>query len=399
MFLGLPRTVVALGLVSLCMDTSSEMIHSLLPIYLVAGLGASAAMLGLLEGIAEATASLMRVFAGVLSDRMARRKPLILAGYGLAALAKPLFPLAAGVGAVLLARVADRIGKGIRGAPRDALLADVTPPALLGAAFGLRQSLDTVGAVLGPVGAVLLMGVLDDDVRAVLWVAVLPAVLAVLVIVVLVQEPEATRPAPRAAAALHRHEIAQLSPAFWRVAWLGVLLSLARFSEAFLLLRASDLGMVTAQVPLVLAALNIVYAFSAYPLGRLSDRLGRGRLLVAGLAALVLADVLLALDTGPWPFAAGILLWGLHMGATQGVIAALVADAAPARLRGTAFGVLHCTSAVALLAASVIAGGLWSALGAAATFMAGALFALVAGVVAACSGAVHGGGLKTNSPS
>ena len=399
MFLGLPRTVVALGLVSLCMDTSSEMIHSLLPLYLVAGLGASAAMLGLLEGIAEATASLMRVFAGVLSDRMARRKPLILAGYGLAALAKPLFPLAAGVGAVLLARVADRIGKGIRGAPRDALLADVTPPALRGAAFGLRQSLDTVGAVLGPVGAVLLMGALNDDVRAVLWVAVLPALLAVLLIVVLVQEPEATHPAPRAAAALHRHEIAQLSPAFWRVAWLGVLLSLARFSEAFLLLRASDLGMATAQVPLALAALNIVYAFSAYPLGRLSDRLGRGRLLVAGLAVLVFADVLLALDAGPWPFAAGILLWGLHMGATQGVIAALGADAAPARLRGTAFGVLHCTSAVALLAASVIAGGLWSALGAAATFMAGALFALVAGVVAACSGAVHGGGLKANSPS
>lgn len=382
MFRGLPRTVIALGLVSLCMDTSSELIHSLLPLYLVAGLGASASLLGLVEGIAEATASLMRVFAGVLSDRAARRKPLILAGYGLAALSKPLFPLASGVGTVLLARVADRIGKGIRGAPRDALLADVTPEALRGAAFGLRQSLDTVGAVIGPLAAVVLMGALDGDIRAVLWAGVVPAVMAVLLIVLLVQESEHTRPAPRRAAVLHRHEIAALPPAFWRVAGLGALLSLARFSEAFLLLRASDMGLPAAQVPLVLVVLNVAYALSAWPLGHVSDRLGRGRLLVMGLAVLVLADVLLALDAGRWAFAAGIVLWGLHMGATQGVIAALVADVAPAQLRGTAFGVLHCSSAVALLLASVIAGGLWSALGASATFIAGAVFALTACAVA-----------------
>jgi MFS family permease len=382
MFRGLPRTVIALGLVSLCMDTSSELIHSLLPLYLVAGLGASASLLGLVEGIAEATASLMRVFAGVLSDRAGQRKPLILAGYGLAALSKPLFPLASGVGTVLLARVADRIGKGIRGAPRDALLADVTPEALRGAAFGLRQSLDTVGAVIGPLAAGVLMGALEGDIRAVLWAGVLPAVMAVLLIVFLVQEPEHTRPAPRPAAVLHRHEIAALPPAFWRVAWLGALLSLARFSEAFLLLRASDMGLPAAQVPLVLVALNVAYALSAWPLGHVSDRLGRGRLLVMGLAVLVLADVLLALDAGGWAFGAGIVLWGLHMGATQGVIAALVADVAPAPLRGTAFGVLHCSSAVALLLASVIAGGLWSALGAPATFIAGAVFALMACVAA-----------------
>ena len=378
MFRSLPRTVIALGLVSLCMDASSELIHSLLPLFLVAGLGAGAGVLGIVEGIAEATASLMRVFAGVFSDRVGRRKPLILAGYGLAALSKPLFPLASGVGAVLLARVVDRIGKGIRGAPRDALLADVTPPALRGAAFGLRQSLDTVGAVIGPLAAVFLMTMLDGDIRAVLWVAVLPAALAVLLIVVLVHEPEDTRPAPRPAASLHRNEIAALPRAFWRVALLGSLLSLARFSEAFLLLRASDMGLAAARVPLVLAALNVAYALSAWPLGHVSDRLGRGRLMVIGLAMLVLADLLLALDAGWWVFGAGILLWGLHMGATQGAIAALVADVAPAPLRGTAFGVLHCSSAVALLAASAIAGGLWSAIGAPATFAAGALFALFA---------------------
>lgn len=382
MFRGLPRTVIALGLVSLCMDTSSELIHSLLPLYLVAGLGVSAGLLGLVEGIAEATASLMRVFAGVLSDRVGKRKPLILAGYGLAALSKPLFPLASGVGTVLLARVADRIGKGIRGAPRDALLADVTPEALRGAAYGLRQSLDTVGAVIGPLAAVLLMTVMDGDIRAVLWAGVVPAALAVLLIVLLVQEPEHTRPTPRRSAGLHRHDIAALPPAFWRVAWLGALLSLARFSEAFLLLRASDMGLPAAQVPLVLVVLNVAYALSAWPLGHISDRLGRRGLLVAGLAVLVLADVLLALDVGGWAFGAGILLWGLHMGATQGVIAAMVADVAPASMRGTAFGVLHCSSAMALLLASVMAGGLWSLVGAPATFVAAAVFALMACVAA-----------------
>jgi len=382
MFRGLPRTVIALGLVSLCMDTSSELIHSLLPVYLVAGLGASAAMLGLLEGIAEATASLMRVFAGVLSDRAGRRKPLILAGYGLAALSKPLFPLAAGVGAVLFARVADRIGKGIRGAPRDALLADVTPEAQRGAAFGLRQSLDTVGAVIGPLGAVLLMSLFNGDIRAVLWVAVLPAVMSVVLIVLLVDEPESTRPAPRGNAGLHPREIRALPPAFWRVAMLGGLMSLARFSEAFLLLRATDMGFSVVHVPIVLVMLNVAYAVSAGPLGHLSDRVGRSRLLVGGLVMLVLADVLLALDAGTWVFGAGILLWGLHMGATQGAISAMVADVAPAALRGTAFGVLHCSSAVALLAASVVAGWLWSAMGAPATFVVGAGFALAAGVVA-----------------
>lgn len=382
MFRGLPRTVVALGLVSLCMDTSSELIHSLLPVYLVVGMGASAAMLGLLEGIAEATASLMRVFAGVLSDRAGRRKPLILAGYGLAALSKPLFPLAAGVGAVLLARVADRIGKGIRGAPRDALLADVTPEAQRGAAFGLRQSLDTVGAVIGPLGAVLLMSVFDGDIRAVLWVAVLPAVMAVALIVLLVDEPESTRPPPRRSAGLRPRDIRALPPAFWRVAMLGALMSLARFSEAFLLLRATDMGFSAVHVPLVLVVLNVAYAVSAGPLGHLSDRVGRARLLVGGLAVLVLADVLLAVHAGSWAFGAGILLWGLHMGATQGAISAMVADVAPAASRGTAFGVLHCSSALALLAASVVAGWLWSAVGAPATFVVGAGFALAAGVVA-----------------
>lgn len=376
----LPRGVIALGFVSLFMDLSSEMIHSLLPVFLVAVLGASAMTVGAIEGIAEATASIAKVFSGVLSDWMGRRKPLVLLGYGLAALSKPLFPLATSVGAVLLARFADRIGKGIRGAPRDALIADITPTPQRGAAYGLRQAMDTVGAFAGPLVAMVLMAVSGDDFRFVFWVAVLPAVVCVLLILFGVEEPEATRPAADTRFPLRREAVARLSARYWMVVAFAAVLTLARFSEAFLLLRAESLGLAATWVPLILIVMNLAYAASAYPFGKLADSGHPRHLLALALLFLIAADLVLAAASHVWLTGAGAVLWGLHMGASQGLLATLVAAHCPPELRGTGFGVFHLVSGLALLLASVIAGALWATLGAAATFLAGALFALIAGI-------------------
>lgn len=374
-----PRTVWVLGFVSLFMDVSSELVHSLLPLFLVVGLGASPAVLGVIEGIAESTASVAKLFSGWLSDRLGRRKLLVALGYGLGAASKPLFPLATAPWMVLAARFADRVGKGVRGAPRDALVADVTPPGLRGAAYGVRQSLDTVGAFVGPLAAIGLMALLDGDIRAVLMLAVLPAVISVVLVVAGVEEPRAG--APRAAATPVRwSEAGALGVAFWGAVGVGVVFTLARFSEAFLILRGANLGFSTTLAPLVLVAMNLVYAVAAAPLGGLSDRIGRRPLLAAGLVALVAADLVLALAPGPTAVLMGAGLWGLHMALTQGLLSAVVADAAPPRLRGAAFGMFNLATGVALLAASTLAGVLWAALGPAATFLAGAAFAAVAGV-------------------
>ena len=373
----IPPAIWALGFVSLLMDVSSEMIHSLLPVFLVATLGSSALTVGLIEGAAEAMALIVKVFSGALSDFWGRRKPLAILGYGLGALSKPLFALAAGSGLVLAARLIDRIGKGIRGAPRDALVADIVPAAVRGAAFGLRQSLDTVGAFLGPLLAMALMLAWDNDFRAVFWVAVVPAVLAVVLLVVGVREPRHGK-ARAAVSPISREQLRRLSPAYWWVVGIGASFTLARFSEAFLILRAHQAGVAIALAPLVLVAMNVVYALAAYPFGRLSDRVRHDRLLVAGLAVLLTADLLLAWSghwTGLW---AGVALWGLHMGMTQGLLATMVAEAAPAGLRGTAFGVFNLVAGVAMLAASVVAGLLWDTAGAPATFLAGALFSALA---------------------
>lgn len=374
----LPRGVIAIGLVSLFMDLSSEMIHSLLPVFLVTVLGASAMSVGIIEGIAEATAAFAKVFSGALSDRLGHRKPLMLLGYGMAALTKPLFPLATGIEMVVGARFLDRIGKGIRGAPRDALLADITPPALRGAAYGLRQSLDTVGGIGGPLLAMLLMLASHDNFRLVFWVAVIPALVCVLILMVGLHEPVATRPAEKARLPLRREDWQRLPPRFWWVTGFAAVLTLARFSEAFLLLRAVNVGLAVAFVPLILIVMNLVYAASAYPLGKYSDNGNKTRLLVLGISLLIAADLLLASAGSVWMVGAGAVLWGLHMGATQGLLSALVAEAAPADLRGTAFGVFNLASGLALLAASIIAGGLWSWAGPALTFYAGALFSGIA---------------------
>jgi Arabinose efflux permease len=373
---GLPRAVWALGLTSLFMDTSSELIHGLLPVFLVVTLGASATALGVIEGIAEATAQITRVFSGWLSDALGRRKALTVAGYGLAAATKPLFPLANSIGLVLVARFLDRIGKGIRGAPRDALVADLTPAEKRGEAFGLRQSLDTIGATLGPAAAIALMYLFHDDIRTVLWFAVIPAVLAVVVLVLGVKEPKHAQ--ARARAPLHAKEITQLPSAYWLVIVAATVFTLARFSEAFLVIRARDGGLALAWAPAVIAVMSLVYAASAYPAGWVQDRIGARPLLLSGLVALIAADLLLDFGQTLLAVFLGICLWGLHMGLTQGVLAALIAETAPVRLRGTAFGLFGLITGLAALLASIIAGLLWDRIGASATFLAGAAFAAAA---------------------
>lgn len=374
----IPRTVWALGFVSMLMDVSSEIVHSLLPLFLVSSLGVSALAVGLIEGLAEATASVTKLFSGAVSDWVGKRKTLVLIGYGLSALTKPVFAMAPSVGWVVTARVTDRVGKGIRGAPRDALVADVTPRPLLGAAYGLRQSLDTVGAFAGPLLAMLVMGLTGNAFRTAFWVAGIPAALAVALIVFGVQEPDGRKAGRTAAPPLSPAEIRRLGAAYWGAVAVAVLMTLARFSEAFLLLRAESVGMAAAFVPSVLVVMNVVYAGAAYPAGRLSDRLGRRALLGAGFVVLAVADVVLAIAPSVWVVLLGAALWGLHMGMTQGLLATLVADSAPPSLRGTAFGLFHLVSGAALFVASVLAGLLWCALGPVATFGAGALFTMFA---------------------
>ncbi len=375
--LRIPTGIWVLGFVSMLADISSEMIHSLLPVFMLTALGASAFTVGLVEGVAEATALIVKVFSGTLSDYLGRRKMLAVIGYGLGALSKPLFAIAASTGMVLTARFLDRIGKGIRGAPRDALVADLAPPALRGAAFGLRQSLDTVGAFTGPLLAIGLMLLWSNDFRVVFWVAVIPGFLAAGLLLVGVQEPERVTPAKRVNP-IHWCEIKRLSKAYWWVVCVGAVFTLARFSEAFLVLRAQQGGLPIAWIPLVLVAMNIVYAVSAYPFGKLSDRVSRAKLLAIGLAVLIAADLALAYSSSLGTVFVGILLWGLHMGMTQGLLATLVAETAPADLRGTAFGFFNLLAGLTMLFASVLAGLLWDQLGASFTFYASAAFCIVA---------------------
>mgnify|MGYP003332772739 FL=1 len=370
----LPTAIWILGLVSLLMDVSSEMIHSLLPMFMVGSLGASMVTVGIVEGVAESTALIVKVFSGALSDYVGKRKGLAVLGYAMGALSKPLFALASSSGLVLGARFIDRIGKGIRGAPRDALIAELTPPAIRGAAFGLRQSLDTVGAFMGPLLAVVLMLAWNDNFRAVFWVAVLPGLAAVALLMVGVQEPD-TAGGAKKGQPIDRRRLVQLGAAYWQVVAIGAVLALARFSEAFLVLRAQQGGIAVALVPLVMVAMNLVYSLSAYPFGRWSDRVSHGRLLAGGVLLLIAADLCLG-ASAHWAAAiAGVLLWGLHLGMTQGLLARMVADTAPADLRGTAFGMFNLMSGVAMLLASVLAGWLWEHQGAAATFYTGAAFA------------------------
>ncbi|NHQ80578.1 MFS transporter [Chromobacterium vaccinii] len=371
----IPRGVWVLGFVSLLMDVSSELAHSLLPLFLAGPLGVPVLAIGLIEGVAEATALICKVFSGTLSDWLGKRKPLVMLGYGLAAFSKPLFPLADSAATVLLARFVDRVGKGVRGAPRDALIADITPPDIRGAAFGLRQSMDTIGAVLGPLLAIALMFLYRDDIRSALWWSVPPALLAVAAIWLWVREPAGQGEARAPASLFSRAVFSRFSAGFWGVAALGGVFTLARFSEAFLVLRGAQLGLPLAWAPLVMVAMSASYALSAYPLGWLSDRVSRARLLQLSLLLLIAADLALGTAAGVTMLLAGALLWGLHLGCSQGLLSALVAQTAPPGLAGSAFGLFNLICGAATLLASVVAGALWQAWGAAATFHGGAAFA------------------------
>ncbi len=373
----IPPGVWVLGFVSLLMDVSSEMIHSLLPLFMVTTLGAGTIAVGLVEGLAESLALVVKVFSGTLSDYLGKRKALAVFGYGLGALTKPLFAVAPGIDVVLTARLLDRVGKGVRGAPRDALVADLAPAHLRGAAFGLRQSLDTVGAFLGPLLAVGLMLLWSNDFRAVFWVAVIPGAMAVALLWFGIHEP-AHRQSDRRTNPIRRDNLARLGSAYWWVVGIGSIFTLARFSEAFLVLRAQQGGIPVALVPLVMVAMNLVYAGSAYPFGRLSDRMSHTKLLTVGLLVLIAADLVLAVNDH-WPIVLlGVFLWGLHMGMTQGLFATMVADTAPADLRGTAYGFFNLASGLAMLVASVLAGIVWDRLGASFTFYVGAAFCVLA---------------------
>lgn len=374
----IPTGIWAIGFVSLFMDASSELIHALLPaLYL--SLGVSMATVGIIEGIAEATAAITKVFSGALSDWLGKRKLLAVIGYGLAALTKPLFPLAHSVDLVFAARFIDRVGKGIRGAPRDALIADITPDEVRGAAYGLRQSLDAAGGFIGPILAVSLMFLLSDNITLSLWFAVIPAVLCMAFLIFGVEEPENV-PSSRAKGKknglpLNRADLTQLNGRYWLVVLIGTLFSLARFSVAFLALRAMELGLPVGLSPLVLIIMGIVFSLSSYPVGVLADRMDRGRLLALGFIALIIAEILMANASHYGLVLLGIAVWGLHLGLTQGLLSTLVADSAPDHLRGTAFGIFNLANGIALLIASLVAGILWQMLGASTTFYTGAAFA------------------------
>ncbi len=381
MSMRLPVTIWTLGFVSLLMDISSEMIHSLLPVFLVTSLSASAFTVGLIEGAAQSTALVVKLFSGIWSDRSGRRKPLALLGYGLGALSKPLFALAPSVALILAARLIDRVGKGVRGAPRDALLAEIAPTDRRGAAFGLRQSLDTVGALLGPLLTFGLMALWAGDARAVFWVAVIPGFMAFAVLALGVREPDrvkATGDAQPAPSRVGWAAMRRLPGACWQVVAIGAVFTLARFSEAFLLLRAQQGGLALSSVPLVLVMMNAVYSASAYPFGRLADLMNRRHLLMAGLLVLIAADAVLAFSAHWTWIAGGVALWGLHMGMTQGLLAAMVADTAPPDLLGTSYGVFNLACGMSLLLASASAGWLWDSFGAESTFFVGAAWAALA---------------------
>ncbi|WP_246507655.1 MFS transporter [Nitrospira defluvii] len=380
----MPSAIWILGFVSLLMDVSSEMIHSLLPLFMVTTLGTGTIAVGIVEGLAESLALIVKIFSGTLSDYLGKRKGLALGGYAIGALTKPLFAWAPDIGTLLTARLLDRLGKGIRGAPRDALVADIAPPQLRGAAFGLRQSLDTVGAFLGPLLATGLMLLWADNFRAVFWVAVIPGLMAVALLFFGIREPSSS-PSSRRANPINRENLSRLSPAFWWVVGIGSVFTLARFSEAFLVLRAQQGGIPLALIPLVMVAMNVVYSASAYPFGKLSDRVGHGPLLVYGLAVLLGADLVLAAGDHWSVVLGGVALWGIHMGMTQGLLATMVADRAPSDLRGTAYGCFNLACGLAMLTASTLAGYLWDRLGAAFTFYAGACFCLLAIVGTLCA--------------
>jgi MFS family permease len=382
-----PRTIWILGFTSLLNDTSSEMIHAVLPLFLVSELVASIASVGLIEGFAEATASILKVFSGAISDYWQRRKALAVFGYGLSTAVKPLFIIANSPFWVLLARLGDRIGKGVRVAPRDALVADSTDASNRGAAYGLRQSLDTVGAFLGPLVAFGLMSAAYNF-RFIFGVALIPGVLAVACLALGVREPERPYHSLKRPNPFNWKALQSLGGSFWALAIAALLFNLGNSSEAFLLLKAKQVFIPDAQIPLVLVVMNLSYALSAYPAGVLSDQVNRKTLLLIGWGLNALIYLGLAITQDPSHVWLLVGSYGLYLGMTQGVLLAMVADRVPEHLRGTAFGFFNLLVGIALLPASLLAGWLWQTVSPGAAFATGSGFA-VAAIMLLCLQPVH----------
>jgi Major Facilitator Superfamily. len=384
----LPLTIWGLGLGSLLMDTSSELVHSLSPVLLVNVLGASVVAVGMIEGVAEGIAAFTKVFAGAASDYFRRRKTLIVLGYALAALAKPLFPLATSASWVFAARFIDRMSKGIRDAPRDALVADITAQTERGAAYGLRQALDSLGSVVGPILAVLLMLALSGKIRTAMWIAVIPGILAVIVVALLVREPHQKQAAVREPPDWGKAR--ELPPRFWLIVTVGAIFTAARFSDSFLILRARDIGLSASYAPMIIVVLSCICAAGAYPAGVASDRISPRNLLLIGLGFLIAADVVLGVGHSIVPIFAGGALWGVHLALTQGVFAKIISDFVPVDLRGTGFGIFDLARGVAFVIANVVAGWWWRMSGAPAAFFSAAAFATIGGIGLAVATRPHG---------
>jgi MFS family permease len=375
----LPRTVWVLGFVSLFMDLSSEIYHSLLPAFVTIVLGLPVTALGAVDGVAEATSNFAKLFSGRLSDRSQRRKPWVMGGYGLAALSKPMFPLASNLVTLIGARFADRIGKGLRGSPRDAMIADETPPEIRGRAFGLRQALDTAGALLAPLIAIGLMALFLDDIRKVFWVAIIPAAVSFLLTWLALREPEQRSTSTKRQ--LFFSGFRDLDSDTKRLIAVGFLFTLARFSEGFLILKGIEIGLSETLSPLTLAIFNLAYVALAYPAGSLSDRMSPKMILLAGIGVLVAGNIVLAETSSFAGLILGVALWGAHMALTQGIFSRMIADSAPEQLRATSFGAFWFVSGIAALLASLAAGMLWDRNGSSATFLTSALVAAVAGAM------------------
>lgn len=378
----LGRTVIALGAVSFLTDVSSEMIYPLLPVFLTVTLGASASMLGLIEGAAETTASLLKLASGWWSDRVKRRKPLIVFGYALASLVRPLVAVAQSASQVLVIRVTDRIGKGIRTSPRDALIADAVDPSIRGRAFGFHRAADHAGAFLGPIVAFALMHWWAVETRTVFWLALIPGALAVVTVVVFVKEPAGrARLAEYETVARSATAENQLPRSFW--AYLGVLLlfTIGNSTDAFLLLRANQLGVPVTLVPILWATLHGVKSAASTPGGALSDRVGRVPTLVAGWTIFALVYVGFAFASAAWHAWALFIVYGLFYALTEGAERALVADIVPPGKRGTAFGWFNLSLGLGLLPASVLFGVVWDRAGAPAAFLMGGALAGMASIL------------------
>jgi len=355
----LSPNIALLGLVSLLTATSSAMVYGLLPVFLVKVLGASIGIVGVMEGLAEASNSAMRLLSGITSDWIGRRKPVVAFGYLLSAANKLVFPMAESVSIVFVARLVDRFGKGVRDAPRDALISDLTPSHIRGSGFGLRTALYTMGFVLGPLAAIGLMVASGDNFRLVFAIAVAPAFAAVGILLFAIGEDPA-QSSREARFRIRLSHLSRLPAAFWWSISVASLLSLARYSPAFLVLKASDVGIDPAFVPLILVFTHTVFSAAAYPFGALADRVDHRLQLALAVAVLLAADLVLAAGGTMVTAFLGASLWGLQMGVSEGLLSASVANAAPDDLRGTAFGIYQLAFGLAAFGASGTAGALWS---------------------------------------